>query len=299
MVDKIVPSYRFVKDATYYFSRHVPVDVREHYSTNRIQLCLKPRSPHSAANAVKSINQKLDDYWMALRLSTMDNPALRFLKNRVVEASSAPLLSEALETYLRLKGSNKPSTFHRGAKRNIQTVIRVLGDRPIDQYRSSDAAAFRDYSLDRGLTVASVKRNFSTIRSIINLTLSEQGIDCRNPFSKVFFSELNDAKNRKPIPMETFRAIQTTSKQINDDRRWLLSLISDTGMRLAEAAGLAKADIHIEKVIPYVDIQPHPWRSLKTKGSARKVPLVGFSLWHQRYYLDKRIKDCFNLARIN
>ncbi len=80
MVDTIFPSYCFVKDATYYFSRHVPVDLREHYSTNRIQLCLKTRSPHHAANAAKSINQKLDDYWMALRRSTMDNPALRFLK---------------------------------------------------------------------------------------------------------------------------------------------------------------------------------------------------------------------------
>ena len=107
MVDKFVPSYYLVKDATYYFSRHVPIDLREHYSTSRIQLCLKTRSPHNAASAVKSINQKLDDYWMALRLSTMDNPALRFLKDRAVKPSSAPLLSEALDTYLRLKGSNK------------------------------------------------------------------------------------------------------------------------------------------------------------------------------------------------
>ena len=53
MVDKIVPSYCFVKDATYYFSKHVPVDLREHYSTSRIQLCLKTRSPHNAASAVK------------------------------------------------------------------------------------------------------------------------------------------------------------------------------------------------------------------------------------------------------
>ena len=97
-------------------------------------------------------------------------------------------------------------------------MVDVLGDKPIDQYRSSDAAAFRDYSLERGLTVASVKRNFSTIRSIINLTLSEQGIDCRNPFSKVFFPELDDVKDRKPIPEETLKFIQGKSNQINDDR---------------------------------------------------------------------------------
>ena len=69
----------------------------------------------------------------------MDNPALRFPKDRAVRPSVAPLLPEALDTYLRLKGSNKASTFHRGAKRDVRAVIDVLGNKPIDQYRSSDA----------------------------------------------------------------------------------------------------------------------------------------------------------------
>ena len=38
--------------------------------------------------------------------------------------------------------------------------------------------------------------------------------------------------------------------------------------------------------IPYVDIKPHPWRSLKTKSSIRKVPLVGASLWSARRILE-------------
>ena len=57
------------------------------------------------------------------------------------------------------------------------------------------------------------------------------------------------------------------------------SLISDTGMRLSEAAGLHIEDLRLDEDIPYVDIKPHPWRSLKTKGSQRQVPLVGASLW--------------------
>ena len=60
---------------------------------------------------------------------------------------------------------------------------------------------------------------------------------------------------------------------------WLIALILDTGMRLAEAAGLHVDDIMPDEDIPYVDIKPHPWRSLKTKGSQRQVPLVGASLW--------------------
>ena len=49
--------------------------------------------------------------------------------------------------------------------------------------------------------------------------------------------------------------------------RWLIALISDTGMRLGEAAGLLKEDIKLDEPIPHIDLKPHPWRGLKTKGS--------------------------------
>ena len=28
-----------------------------------------------------------------------------------------------------------------------------------------------------------------------------------------------------------------------------------------------------------MNVIPHPWRRLKTKGSERKVPLIGLSIW--------------------
>ena len=61
--------------------------------------------------------------------------------------------------------------------------------------------------------------------------------------------------------------------------RWLLALLSDTGMRLGEADGLSVEDIHLNDEIPRINITPHPWRRLKTKGSERCVPLVGEALW--------------------
>ena len=87
--------------------------------------------------------------------------------------SNAPLLSEALSTYLRLKGEGKNKLFVRTANRSIKYVIELLGDLPIDVYNSKDASKVRDYLLDRGLLISSVKRIFSSIRSIINLSISE------------------------------------------------------------------------------------------------------------------------------
>ena len=45
--------------------------------------------------------------------------------------------------------------------------------------------------------------------------------------------------------------------ETDDEARWLVALISDTGMRLSEAAGLSKEDIHLDADIPYVEIRPH------------------------------------------
>jgi integrase len=66
---------------------------------------------------------------------------------------------------------------------------------------------------------------------------------------------------------------------IDDDIRWLIALISDSGMRLSEAAGLCVSDIQLDTEIPHIKLAEHPWRPLKTPGSTRQIPLVGKSLW--------------------
>ena len=58
-----------------------------------------------------------------------------------------------------------------------------------------------------------------------------------------------------------------------------MALLSDTGMRLSEAVGLIKSDIHMDDKTPSVRLKPHSWRKLKTTGSERDVPLIGASLW--------------------
>ena len=69
---------------------------------------------------------------------------------------------------------------------------------------------------------------------------------------------------------------------IDDEARWLVALISDTGMRLSEAAGLHINDIKLDCEIPHLDLKAHAWRGLKTRGSQRQIPLVGASLWAAR-----------------
>ena len=180
--------------------------------------------------------------------------------------------------YLRLKGDGKDKVFVRAAQRNAASVIEVLGDRPINDYASSEAGKLRDALLNRGLAVTSIKRMFGSVKAIINLAMAEHGIEGRNPFASIYMPD-ERPEERQPVPLDAIRRIQRECMNVDDENRWLLALISDTGMRLSEAAGLAGDDILLDTAIPHINVRHHPWRRLKTKGSERLVPLVGASLW--------------------
>ena len=69
---------------------------------------LKTKIRDRAVKASRSIAQRLEDYWLSLRLSKLDVSELHLLRDKPLSAStsSSVTLSEALELYFRLKGSN-------------------------------------------------------------------------------------------------------------------------------------------------------------------------------------------------
>ena len=234
MVDHLNVSYLYKKRGVFYFTKRIPCDVKSCYESERIVICLRTKSNISAVRASKSLYQRLDDYWTSIRLTKLQIPAQHMLvtKPPVNSNSNAPLLSEALTTYLKLKGEGKDKIFIRGANRNIKYVIELLGNLPIDEYSSKDASKFRDNLLDKGLLISSVKRVFSSIRSIINLSITEEGINCINAFSKTYMPDKENVEIRKPIPTKDIKHIQSLCIEKDDDLRWLIVLLSDSGMRL-------------------------------------------------------------------
>ena len=73
-VDKLCASYLYKRDGTYYFSKHVPCNVIQHYSRDRIVICLRTKTVYKAMRSSQSILQRLEDYWLSLRLSSMPLP---------------------------------------------------------------------------------------------------------------------------------------------------------------------------------------------------------------------------------
>ena len=265
------------KRGFYYFCRRVPKALLEHYPKPRIVVALKTRQFRDALRQSQIISKRLDDQWFHMQLDAMGLDNVQSKLFQPVKPS-APLMSEATSFYLRLKGDGKDKVFVRAAQRNAASVIEVLGDRPINDYASSEAGKLRDVLLDRGLAVTSIKRMFGSVKAIINLAMAEHGIEGRNPFASIYMPN-ETPEERQPISLEAIKRIQRECMAVDDDNRWLLALISDNGMRLSEATGLARDDIMLDTDTPHINICPHPWRRLKTKGSERLVPLVGASLW--------------------
>ena len=284
MVDKLRGKYLFQKRGVYYFSKQIPKDVRQHYSQNRIVQSLKTKSVKDAFYQSQNLLHKLNQHWYFLRIKD-ENIVLfpyQFTQKIPQKRAQNPKLSDALQTYFKLKGKGKGEIFFRAARRAVRDVIALLKDRYLDNYSTTDAAQFRDHLLDRGLVSSTVKRVFAIIRAIINLSIQEYGLSCKNAFARTYIPDLEDSIKRQPIPIDLIRDIQKECMKINDPNRWLIALISDTGMRLSEALGLKVSDIKLNEEIPYINITTNSARRLKTKSSERQIPLIGSSLWAAR-----------------
>ena len=200
---------------------------------------------------------------------------------------------------LRLKGRISPPTFEAAVRRSCGYLIDSCGMKNLEEYCRSDATQFRDYLFAKGLNGASVARVFGTVRAVINLALSEFGLSIVNPFSNVYFDQSQGVKKRIPVKPEDIEKVQQECYKADDEKRWLIALIADTGIRLGEGAGLLRSDFVEQDGILCVNIRPHPWRSLKTASSERLVPLVGSSKWAAERILAQSTESRFAFPNYN
>ena len=284
--------YTFQKGEVYYFVRKVPADLRAKYRSPRISFSLRTRSPNVADQRARRVAAKLDDYWFQLRtvsgvpgshmlLEEVPAPPAHSIPSKVADQPEVanPTLTEAVALYKRVKGAGKSETFLRAPDRVAEYLREAVGEKRLLDYTRADANRFRDWLLARGIVGSSIARTMGTLRAVLNFAASEHALDFRNPFQGVQFDTNAGVEDRESVPMPVLRKVQSACRNADDDLRWIVALISDTGMRLSEAAGLAMSDIALAGPIPHLRIVPHPWRSLKTPSSKRLVPLVGAALW--------------------
>ena len=275
--------YLFTKRGIYYFERRVPQDISAHYSASKIIKSLRTKNRTTALALSAQYARHLDGYWTSLRHSAFAEQFCTQHKT-VHSTESTPSrdcikMSDALQLYLTLKAKAKDKRFTAYANRAVNYLFAAVGDKHLLSYTRADANGLRDFLIKKGLVNTSVKRNFEVVRAIFNLAEREHALDIKNPFANILLINIKAGSVRPPLKPEEVDRLQALCRRQDDEMRWLIALLSDTGIRLSEACGLLISDINLTADVPFISIQPHHWRSLKTVSSKRAVPLVGASLW--------------------
>jgi integrase len=290
------PDYLYCRNGIFYFTRNVPSDLKSRFNKNRVVVSLHTRSITRAQKSASALSDRLDRYFESLRLERFHSQelGLKFDAN-VVTVSDEPevTVADALQLYVRLKGAGRGKVFTRTAERNVSYLIECIGETSLSDIKPTDAGKFRDHLIAKGLSPSSVKRVMASVKAIYNLGAKELGVTNPNPFTGIFIPDDGTIIERLPVPLDVIRTIQDECFQIDDENRWLIAMIADTGMRLSEAVGLLVDDIKLDETTPHITLQKHPWRPLKTASSQRDIPLIGSALRAAERIVDQANRFAF------
>jgi len=80
MRKKYAPEHVMIRDGVYYYVRHIPYGLSPIYLVMRLCFSIKAKSLKAAIQTSKSVTQRLEEYWLGLRLQNMDIPAIQVVK---------------------------------------------------------------------------------------------------------------------------------------------------------------------------------------------------------------------------
>lgn len=204
-------------------------------------------------------------------------------------------LEDAFEKYMVFtkgktlnKSDNQVRKWLNPRKRTMKTFIECVGDKnkEVRHLTRDDSRKYQSFWIERvnngTATAGTANKNIIMVKSIIenlndNLRL---GLDTKHLFGKMI---LNIEDENRRLPFETKYILSTllnahNLKGLNEQARWILHAVAETGAGLSEQVGLMPEDIVLDHDIPHIIIQPRSKKALKTKYRKRIIPLVGFAL---------------------
>lgn len=255
--------YTIRRYGTFYYNRRTPKSMSELYGPSiRLKLGIDATKAES----------------MAVRLTSLLNDSFR--SGRKVDLQSALevmqprklLLSDVAEEYLDLKAIEPKPT-----RLAVDALCVVAGDREISTYTREDAKAFLKLLIARGNLTGTIRRRVNSVSAVINFGFAELDIDKRNPFSRlVIKAEGADRKKRGTFTRKQLQEGYKEALASKSPIRLIMPILGETGCRLGEVVGLRLEDVDLDQEV--IHIRPNCMRRLKTPGSERSLPLVGYGL---------------------
>ena len=253
------PLHLLKRNGTFYFNRRVPKHAVEVFGCMiRVRLS---DDLDEAREIAEKLTGKLDDLWAGTQTS-IDVAAL-------VDACwpQPQVLSKWAEEYVALKdiGTLPPSLA-------VSSLIEVVGDKDVREYRREDARAYVRYLTKKGNSTATIRRRVNSIAAILNYALAELDTDHRNPFSRVHIQgEGKDRQKRGTFTEEELLQGVAEALSSGNRVRFLFPILAETGCRLGEVVGLRLEDIEDDRIrlVPH-DVDRHGKRT-PYRGDRRPI----------------------------
>lgn len=219
------------------------------------------------------------------------------MPNSLSVSAAAPdslRLSQCLKKFWRFekpkilnKSPNQIRKWENPRKLAIKNLIVCIGDKALIEIARDDILTFREWWMERmeveKLTPVTINKSLIHVKSILTSVSDNMklGIDIDHLFRKIILTDNEDEKRRPPFTTEFI--IGTLLKPenlagLNEQARWVLYAIAETGAGISEQLGLLPEDIILDHEVPHLVIVPRQKMALKTKYRKRTIPLVGYAL---------------------
>lgn len=211
-------------------------------------------------------------------------------------------ISDALRVYLAEKEPVLASMSPKKAKRfrlEMKRVVAYLteamgGDKPLAELVRKDARTFRDFLIQKPLSVPSVNKYVKAAATMWKVSAQEMELATTNPFKGHAIVDPTPEREKRDLLTEgELSALLERRGNMNAQLSTILTLLAYTGARTNEIAGLCLADVTIKDdplTISEITIRPNNIRSLKNHSSRRTVPLLGEALVMVKALIAERTK---------
>ena len=184
-------------------------------------------------------------------------------------------LSDAFAIYRDYKDADKNKKLSNSLNKTLEDLKEYIGrDRVtkihIAELTRHDALAYRDGLLAR-VSPNSAERYINVVKAVVNHTINELGLTAINRFLNLKVKGAGHSKDaRLPLSHSEIREIGELYNN-NSTFKTIYRLLSETGARLNEIAGLEVQDVNLQE--RYLEIRVNSIRGVKTKNGIRKLPI--------------------------
>jgi integrase len=190
--------------------------------------------------------------------------------------------SDYKPNYLQIKGREDDRKFRNSVNGAFKFLLDHLPDKAPNEYTKNELYKLIDAGLSKGYKTSTIHKHLGLIRAAFNKVSDRFDLnDAKNHcFTNWEIKDLRkDSEERPDFSPEQLTRLRAELSSDTTPVSLIIKIVLDTGMRNAECAGLMKSDIkNISEQIKVIELREHPHRRLKTKNSARYVPLVGAAL---------------------